>query len=65
MMNENPSQGTVTCLNCGLQAPAIARFCPRCANAMSKAQTPAWTSPEGATPAPAAPTDNGTHNAEI
>ena len=55
-MDENPGQGTVTCLSCGFRAPASARFCPVCGHALNATQAPSWSPPAAPVPAPAAPT---------
>jgi len=59
-MTENSSQGTNTCLNCGVQFPAVgARFCPVCGQTLSATQAPLLATPAAPaapTPAPTVPT---------
>jgi hypothetical protein len=57
LMTENQSQGTVTCLNCGAQFPAVgARFCPVCGGAVAVSQAASWAPFAAPAPMPAAPT---------
>ena len=51
-MDVNPSQGAITCPNCGNQTPVGASFCPACGRVLSTTQPPPLTSPAAPPPVP-------------
>jgi zinc-ribbon domain len=55
-MDVSPSQGAITCPNCGNQTPVGASFCPACGRVINTTQVPSSTPPAAPPPVQGPPT---------